>query len=87
MIKFYKETEDGELSIDAGSIECENEGNRSDPLDWYISYAEWEDGTELTDEEIRKLEEAYPTIPDDMVEYDRDMEDDRRYESWKDERY
>jgi hypothetical protein len=49
-----------QLGIDDSSIEIDGIDMRDAPdfVDAYISYAEWEDGTELTDDELEMLNDA-----------------------------
>lgn len=55
-----------QLGIDDSSIEIDGIDMRDAPdfVDAYISYAEWEDGTELTDDELEMLNDAseYQTL-------------------------
>jgi hypothetical protein len=46
-----------QTGIDHSSIEIDGIDERDAPdfVDSYISYAEWEDGTELTDDELEQL--------------------------------
>jgi len=56
-------------AIDEGTLEIEGVDSRDYPdfCDAYFSYAEFMDGTELTDSQLEDITNAYPSMLNDMA--------------------